>query len=201
MDEKRGFMKHILFYVGLFFIALSFFSSVYASNVLIIADSIGCGNQGDKPFPVVLQEICPQHKIINDSIGGSITASGYDRLEKGLKNNHIDVVIVTLGINDIGHKRPLQEIYNNFTKMASLCEKKHVRLILGTIDALSYIHMTNDKNYCKTFNNIYYHVQNIYKVETFRFLYKEIIPYTIDGFHLNQCGQNIIANKISKKIQ
>lgn len=192
-------MLKLFLFFSLFVFNLS--SSQVEKNILIIADSIGVGIKGEKPFPVILQALIPDHHVINNSIGGSMYLSAPDRLLTVLSNQRIDILVITLGINDLGGKRPLKEIYDNALRIVQECKKRNIKLFMGIVEAHSFHWMTNDYSYENKFDSIFTYLKNKLGINTFSFLGKDMQKYTYDGFHLNDDGQKIMANRIKSIIQ
>jgi len=155
--------------------------------------------------------------VYNNGISGDTTVLLLDTLYKRAIKYKPSKLFLSVGSNDIGFdKRDVKEIYNN---IISICEEVKRRSKDTEIHLVSVIPVNHsqidfiNRDYVDARDNfdinmLNYYLKNYARKSRIKFLdaTKELknnfdmlnLEYTIDGFHLNTNGLQIVSNLIKK---
>jgi len=172
---------------SLIFIAIS--ASCHAT-LLLVGDSNSTDAFAKYPFPYHLQQVLHE-EVINDAIGGSFLYNINDRLAK---HSSFDKVVITLGINDIC-VYPQQEVFTQLMKAIKSLRDKKVKIYIGVVNAID-LHFKFDAIEEELKWELMYDELKECDVTLFPYLDSFVIPFTVDGFHLNDVGHVIAAKRI-----
>ncbi|MEZ5538398.1 MAG: arylesterase [Pseudomonadales bacterium] len=112
-----------------------------AATVLVWGDSLSAayGMKIEEGWVSLLQQTLPEHRFVNQSITGEISANGLKRLPAALKEHKPDVLIIELGANDGLRGMSLTALRNNLQSMIDLGKQAGCRiLLLGTKLPMNY---------------------------------------------------------------
>ena len=103
--------------------------------LLAFGDSLteGYGTAHDNNYVVSLENRIGE-PIINAGVGGATTYSALDRLEQDVLLHKPRIVIILLGANDMIQEKPLDETFDNLSRIIDLIRKDHARVLLLGIE-------------------------------------------------------------------
>jgi acyl-CoA thioesterase I len=179
-----------------FFAFFSYLSSLSASTIMIMGDSIsaGYGMNIDDAWPsIAARKLGARHVVINASISGDTSAGGLSRLQEGLNRHQPDIVIIELGGNDGLRGLSLEHLKQSLIMIAQQSlDSGAIVLICGMQMPPNY-----GPIYANAFENTYYDVAQQLNIT--------IIPKFIeavalspemmqsDGIHPNKRGHENLA--------
>jgi acyl-CoA thioesterase-1 len=119
----------LLFYF-LSFIFLSM--PARAATVLVFGDSLSAayGIRQEEGWVALLQNNLSEHRFVNESISGEISANGLKRLPDALKKHKPDVLVLELGANDGLRGMPLSALQSNLQLMINMGKQAGCRILL-----------------------------------------------------------------------
>jgi len=175
-------------------------------KIVLFGDSLmaGYGLPKEQHLPVVLQNSLrlEGHKIevINGSVSGSTSSGGLNRAEWTLSESNIDLMILSLGANDMLRGIDPQETKNNLEEIIKIATEKNIKVIVaGMIAPTSY-----GIEYKNFFDNIFKDLSNQYNLQLIPFLLEGVAQEAKlnlnDGMHPNEKGTIIISNTLKKII-
>ena len=194
------------FIIKIIVLCLLTINSYAIEKIVLFGDSLmaGYGLPNDQHLSFVLQKSLKSKgyniEIINGSVSGSTSAGGLNRVEWTLSESGIDLMVLSLGSNDMLRGIEPAETKNNLEKIIQISQKKNVDIILaGMIAPNSY-----GSKYKKKFDKIFSDLSKKYKLELIPFLLDGIAmkpEFNLsDGIHPNQEGIIIISTKLEKII-
>ena len=163
----------------------------------------GYGLNNEHHLSTVLQEklISKGYKIevVNGSVSGSTSSGGVNRVEWTLSESNINLVILSLGANDMLRGIQPRETKNNLEKIIKTAQDKNIKVILaGMIAPTSY-----GLEYKNNFDQIYPDLSKQYNLPLIPFLLEGVALKPElnlrDGMHPNEKG-TIIISKILQEI-
>lgn len=146
--------------------------SAQAATVLVWGDSLSAafGMKQEEGWVSLLQQTLPEHRFVNQSISGEITANGLKRLPDALKEHKPDVLIIELGANDGLRGMPLDLLRNNLQLMIDLGKQAGCRvLLLGMQLPPNY-----GMRYSKSFSEIYVQLAQKNRIKVIPFFLQDI---------------------------
>ena len=164
----------------------------------------GYGLSQEKHLPVVLQKNLKDKgynlEIIDGSVSGSTSASGLNRALWSLSEPNIDLMILSLGANDMLRGINPTETEKNLEKIIQITQKKNIDIILaGMLAPISHGH-----TYKKKFDNIYPKLAKKYNLDLIPFLLEGVALNSElnqeDGMHPNERGTLIISKTLQLSI-
>ncbi|MDA7562313.1 arylesterase [Candidatus Pelagibacter sp.] len=175
-------------------------------NVILFGDSLmaGYGLSQEKHLSVVLQKNLKDKgynlEIIDGSVSGSTSASGLNRALWSLSEPNIDLMILSLGANDMLRGINPTETEKNLEKIIQITKKKNIDIILaGMLAPISHGH-----TYKKKFDNIYPKLAKKYNLDLIPFLLEGVALNSElnqeDGMHPNERGTLIISKTLQLSI-
>tara|TARA_B100000767_G_C19658301_1_gene489854 strand:- start:191 stop:802 length:612 start_codon:yes stop_codon:yes gene_type:complete len=175
-------------------------------NVILFGDSLmaGYGLSQEKHLSVVLQKNLKDKgynlEIIDGSVSGSTSASGLNRALWSLSEPNIDLMILSLGANDMLRGINPTETEKNLEKIIQITQKKNIDIILaGMLAPISHGH-----TYKKKFDNIYPKLAKKYNLDLIPFLLEGVALNSElnqeDGMHPNERGTLIISKTLQLSI-
>ena len=164
----------------------------------------GYGLNNEHHLSTVLQEklISKGYKIevVNGSVSGSTSSGGVNRVEWTLSESNINLVILSLGANDMLRGIQPRETKNNLEKIIKTAQDKNIKVILaGMIAPTSY-----GFKYKSNFDQIYPDLSKQYNLPLIPFLLKGVALKPelnlSDGMHPNEKGTIIISKTLQEMI-
>ena len=164
----------------------------------------GYGLSNEHHLSTVLQESLQLKghniEVINGSVSGSTSSGGLNRVNWTLSEPNIDLIILSLGANDMLRGIKPNETKSNLEKIIKIAQNKNIKVILaGMIAPSSY-----GVKYKNNFDKIFPDLSTKYKLEFIPFLLKGVAmrpEFNLsDGMHPNKKGTIIISKTIEEII-
>lgn len=136
------------------------------------------------------------------SFGGGQTNEGLERLKILLEvQPDLDIVVLTLGINDALQNRPMHQVKTNIANMIEYAQSHKVKVILGSVDMWWYQIDNPEKNH---FIMLYYQLAQTYSVPVFLHIYYDFFSHPEnhigDGIHAKEIGHKVWAINLENAI-
>jgi len=196
---KRFIIKIIVF-------CLVSINAYAIENVILFGDSLmaGYGLSQENHLSVVLQKNLNDSgynvKVFDGSVSGSTSASGLNRAIWSLSEPNINLMILSLGANDMLRGISPTETEKNLEKIIQISKKKNIDIILAGMLAPK----SHGYTYKKNFDNIYPKLAKKYNLDLIPFLLKGVALNSElnqdDGMHPNERGTLIISKTIQTSI-
>ena len=139
-------------------------------------------------------------EVINGSVSGSTSSGGLNRAEWSLSEPGIDLIVLSLGANDMLRGIQPNETEKNLEEIIKIAKNKKIEIILAGIFAPT----THGAKYKKKFDEIYPNLSKIYSLPFIPFLLEGVALKADlnqqDGIHPNKEGTIVISNTIQNKI-
>ena len=175
-------------------------------KVVLFGDSLmaGYGLSNEHHLSTVLQESLKLKghniEVINGSVSGSTSSGGLNRAEWTLSEPDIDLVVISLGGNDMLRGINPRETKSNLEKIIKIAQIKNIKVILaGMIAPSSY-----GVKYKNDFDKIFPDLSKKYELEFIPFLLKGVAMKAefnlSDGMHPNKKGTIIISRTLEEAI-
>jgi acyl-CoA thioesterase-1 len=176
-------------------------------KVILFGDSLmaGYGLPNEHHLSVILEKNLKSEgydiKVINASVSGSTSSGGLNRAEWTLSEADIDLMILSLGANDMLRGINPDETKKNLEQIITIALNKNIKIILaGMIAPTSY-----GFNYKKSFDKIYPDLSKKYNLSLIPFLLEGVALKPdlnqSDGIHPNEEGILIISKTLKKSIK
>ena len=164
----------------------------------------GYGLPKEQHLSVVLQNSLEKEghniEIVNGSVSGSTSAGGLNIAEWTLSENNIDLMILSLGANDMLRGISPQETKKNLEKIIKTAENKNIKVILAGMIAPT----SHGLKYKKNFDKIYPDLSKQYNLPLIPFLLEGVALKPElnlnDGMHPNAKGTIIISRTLQEMI-
>jgi len=181
--------------------------NVNATNkVVLFGDSLmaGYGLSQENHLAIVLENSLSKNgyviEIINGSVSGSTSSGGLNRIEWTLSEPDIDLLILSLGANDMLRGINPNETKKNLEKIIQIIKKRNIKVILAGMIAPT----THGVSYKKKFDKIYPNLAKKYNLPLIPFLLEGVASNPElnqdDGIHPNEKGTLIITETLKKYI-
>ncbi len=175
-------------------------------KVVLFGDSLmaGYGLPKEHHLSLVLENNLKEDglniEIINGSVSGSTSSGGLNRVEWTLSETNIDLMILSLGANDMLRGISPKETKKNLEKIIKTAQNKNIKVILaGMIAPVSH-----GLKYKKNFDKIYPDLSKQYNLPLIPFLLEGVALKPElnlnDGMHPNAKGTIIISRTLQEMI-
>jgi acyl-CoA thioesterase-1 len=169
--------------------------------VIFLGDSLtaGYGLSVDQAFPALVAKALRERgrpvRVVNAGVSGDTTSGGLERLA-WLLEQHPDVLVVELGVNDAFRGQPVDSIAANLHTIVKQAKSAGARvLLLGLRVPTNY-----GPDYAGPFAAMYPRIARVEKVELMPFLLDGVGGHPElnldDGIHPNREGQKIVAANV-----
>ena len=165
-------------------------------RIIAFGDSLtsGTGATSGKDYPSQLSGIISR-PVINAGVPGDTTASALKRLEKDVLANSPDIVLITLGGNDLKNGIRADDAFENLKMIVNLIHNQGARVIIGGLTI-----PFRDRGYGRGFKNL--------ADETDATLIPNILEGIMgnrklmsDPIHPNDAGYKILAERFYEAMQ
>ncbi|MFT5757600.1 MAG: acyl-CoA thioesterase-1 [Alteromonadaceae bacterium] len=192
----------------IFLCGITISQSIWAkTSILLLGDSVSASyrmKQNEGWVHLLNQRLLQKeadYHITNASIAGETTGGGLSRLERLLKNENIDHLIIELGGNDGLRGYSPKAIKNNLLQMITLAQDKNIKVSMYKIK----ITPNYGARYNKMFEQIFIDVAKEKSITLLPFFVEIVatIPEMMqnDGIHPNVKAQPLIADFVEKQLQ
>jgi len=195
-----------IFIIKIIVLCLLSIKAYSIEKVVLFGDSLmaGYGLSNEHHLSTVLQESLQLKghniEVINGSVSGSTSSGGLNRVEWTLSEPNIDLIVLSLGANDMLRGIKPSETKSNLEKIIKIAQNKNIKVILAGMIAPSSYGVKYKNNYDKIFPDL----SNKYKLEFIPFLLKGVAmrpEFNLsDGMHPNKKGTIIISKTLEKII-
>lgn len=174
-------------------------------KIMAFGDSLTFGYGAEsQPYPKTLAEITG-FNVVNYGVNGDTTSSGLNRLEDALIQESPQLVILSLGGNDMLRKVPTATITNNLKQMIKIIEKHNSQVVLlaepqpRLMDVVlgSSVLDLNDAEFYEV-------VAKEHKIFNIEKVYSKLLSNQenkSDLIHLNEKGYTKAANMIAEQLK
>ena len=175
-------------------------------KVVLFGDSLmaGYGLPKEHHLSLVLQNNLNKAglsiEVINGSVSGSTSSGGLNRAEWTLSETNIDLMILSLGANDMLRGISPKETKKNLEKIIITAQNKNIKVILAGMIAPT----SHGIKYKKNFDKIYLKLSKKYNLPLIPFLLEGVaLDPSLnqqDGIHPNKEGTIIISKTLQEMI-
>ena len=194
------------FIIKIIIICLLSIKAYAIEKIVLFGDSLmaGYGLSKEHHLSTILQESLKLKghsiKVINGSVSGSTSSGGLNRAEWTLSEPDIDLMVLSLGANDMLRGITPSETKNNLEEIIKIAHNKNIKVILaGMIAPTSY-----GIKYKNNFDKIFPDLSKKYKLKFIPFLLKGVAMKAefnlSDGMHPNKKGTIIISRTLEEVI-
>ena len=199
-------MNKVLF-IKVIVICLLSIKAYAIEKVVLFGDSLmaGYGLPNEHHLSVVLEQRLKDQgkniKVINGSVSGSTSSGGLNRAEWTLSEANIDLMILSLGANDMLRGIKPIETKKNLEGIINIAQAKNIKVMLAGMIAPN----SHSAEYKKNFDKIYPDISKKYNIPLIPFLLEGVAlkpEYNLsDGMHPNKEGILIISKTLEKNIK
>ena len=199
-------MNKVLF-IKVIVICLLSIKAFAIEKIVLFGDSLmaGYGLPNEHHLSVVLEQRLKDQgkniKVINGSVSGSTSSGGLNRAEWTLSEANIDLMILSLGANDMLRGIKPIETKKNLEGIINIAQAKNIKVMLAGMIAPN----SHSTEYKKNFDKIYPDISKKYNIPLIPFLLEGVAlkpEYNLsDGMHPNKEGTLIISKTIEKNIK
>jgi len=190
--------------------SLSLIQSAHAETkaILVFGDSLSDGFmlKRSEAYPALLAKKLHSaglnFSVTNASASGGTTEGGLERLPLRLKHR-IDILILELGINDVFHGLPVEEIQNNLQKIIDMVKARNpnARVVIAGLQLPGYA----VDDYVSAFGQMFADLAAKNRAALVPYLLEGVtgnpslsLP---DGIHPNAAGQKIMAENVWRVLE
>ena len=191
-------------------ISMSFVPSVHADTktILVFGDSLSDGFmlKRSEAYPALLAKKLRaaglDFSVTNASASGGTTDGGLERLPPHLKQR-IDILVLELGINDVFHGLPVEEIQNNLQKIIDKVKARNpnARVVIAGIRLPGY----DGDDYVSAFGQMFADLAAKNHAALIPYLLEGVAGNTAlnlpDGIHPNAAGQRILTENVWRVLE
>nr|WP_319495079.1 arylesterase [uncultured Desulfobacter sp.] len=166
------------------------------SRVVCFGDSLtrGVGAGKGNDYPSRLAEMTGL-EIINSGVSGDTTAAGLARLEDDVLDYEPDVVLITLGGNDLKNRVNVDTARANLAEIIQLIQAGGAMVVLGGIDIPLY-----GKGYAKMYDSLARQTGSVLIPNILEGLFGHS-EFMSDSIHPNDKGYEIMAGYFYKALE
>ena len=164
----------------------------------------GYGLSQEHHLSIVLQDSLKSKghnvKILNGSVSGSTSSGGLNRAEWTLSEPGIDLMVLSLGANDMLRGIKPSETKKNLENIIKIAQEKKIKVILAGMIAPT----SHGFKYKKNFDKIFPDLSKKFNLHLIPFLLEGVAMRSefnlSDGIHPNKKGTIIISKNLEKMI-
>ena len=175
-------------------------------KVVLFGDSLmaGYGLPNEHHLSVILEQNLKAKglniKVINGSVSGSTSSGGLNRVEWTLSEPDIDLMILSLGANDMLRGIKPEETQKNLEGIITAAQNLNIKIMLAGMIAPN----SHGAEYKKAFDEIYPYLSKKYNLPLIPFLLEGVALNPefnqSDGMHPNKEGTLIISKTLGDMI-
>jgi len=176
-------------------------------KVVLFGDSLmaGYGLPNEHHLSVILEQNLKAKglniKVINGSVSGSTSSGGLNRVEWTLSEPNIDLMILSLGANDMLRGIKPEETQKNLEGIITAAQNLNIKIMLAGMIAPN----SHGAEYKKAFDEIYPNLSKKYNIPLIPFLLEGVALNPefnqSDGMHPNEKGALKISKTLEKNIK
>ena len=198
---------HKSFILKIITICLLSIKAFAIEKIVLFGDSLmaGYGLPNEHHLSVVLEQNLKGKglnvTVINGSVSGSTSSGGLNRAEWTLSEPNIDLMIISLGANDMLRGIKPDETKKNLEGIINIAQTKNIKVMLAGMIAPN----SHGAEYKKAFDEIYPTISKEFNIPLIPFLLEGVAlkpEYNLnDGMHPNKEGTLIISKTLEKNIR
>jgi acyl-CoA thioesterase I len=194
------------FIIKIIIICLVTLKASAIEKVVLFGDSLmaGYGLPNEHHLSVILEQNLKAKglniKVINGSVSGSTSSGGLNRVEWTLSEPNIDLMILSLGANDMLRGIKPEETQKNLEGIITAAQNLNIKIMLAGM----IVPNSHGAEYKKAFDEIYPYLSKKYNLPLIPFLLEGVALNPefnqSDGMHPNKEGTLIISKTLGDMI-
>ena len=171
------------------------------SKIIAFGDSLtaGLGLTANETYPAQLQKLLDEsgykYEVVNAGVSGDTTSGGLRRMDWVL-DEHVKVVVLELGANDILRGQPIQLLQENLSKMIEAMQTRGITVVLAGMEAPT----NSGPEYRKEVHEAYKALAEKYDTPFIPFILQDVVEsenYTQEDLsHPNAAGAKVLAKTV-----
>ncbi|MGQ0541526.1 MAG: arylesterase [Blastocatellia bacterium] len=176
-------------------------------KIVAFGDSLtaGFGLAEPESYPYLLQEKLAadgyNYEVVNAGVSGDTSLGGLERIDWTLETEHIDILILELGANDLLRGMPVARMKENLSKIIERAKARDVKVLLCGMIAPP----TMGSAYQRDYSNVFPDLATEHKIAYLPFLLDGIALKKelnqADGIHPNAAGTKIMTENVYKELK
>lgn len=171
------------------------------STIVAFGDSLTYGHgalSSDDTYPSQLEKITG-YTVINAGINGDTAQAGVKRIRAVVQEHNPDLVIVSLGGNDMLRKQD-KELEANLSAIVEYLISRNIQVVLIAEPQPSVAFLVNSLNDAEVYQTVA-NKHNIPLIENVFSKYLSEYKYKSDTIHLNSDGYALVAEDVAKELK
>lgn len=171
------------------------------SKIVAFGDSLTYGygaTNEDDAYPNKLEKISG-YTVINAGLNGDTAHAGVKRIRKVVQEHNPDLVIVSLGGNDMLRKQD-KELESNLSAIVEYLLSRNIQVVLLAEPQPSMAFLVNSLSDAA----VYQKVANKHKIPLIENVFSRYLSeykYKSDTIHLNSSGYELVAEDVAKELK
>lgn len=173
-------------------------------KIMAFGDSLTYGYGGNSNnYPDTLSKLS-NYEVVNYGVNGNTTTDGLRRIEESLEKEQPQLVILSLGGNDVLRSVPKQVIKDNLKKMVAIIKKHNAQVVLLAEPAPNALSLFQGRPTGLEDALVYEEVAKEEKILNIGNIYSTLLSeneYRSDLIHLNEKGYQKAGEMIFKELK
>jgi lysophospholipase L1-like esterase len=188
-------------------------------TIVCIGDSQTTQGGTNGKYTDHLQQLLPNHFVINKGISGDTLEAGRKRFKKDILKLHPDIVVIQLGANDYWKmERPVDELQYDLESMVKQCTNKNIKVVIASCfekdkDTITLLQKNKETNtelqkakYALAIGKMETEIVKKYNCFYIPNIQVDIKPNTktefwTDANHANNLGNGLVAQRILAELK
>jgi acyl-CoA hydrolase len=171
------------------------------STIVAFGDSLTYGHgalSNDDTYPSHLEKITG-YTVINAGVNGDTAQAGVKRIRKVVQEHNPELVLVSLGGNDMLRKQD-KELEANLSAIVEYLISRNIQVVLIAEPQPSIAFLVSSLNDAEVYQ-IVANKYNIPLIENVFSKYLSDYKYKSDTIHLNSDGYELVAEDVAKELK
>lgn len=171
------------------------------STIVAFGDSLTYGYgalSSDDTYPSQLEKITG-YTVINEGVNGDTAHAGVKRIRAVVQEHNPDLVILSLGGNDMLRKQD-KELEENLSKMVEYLLSRNIQVVLLAEPQPSIAFLVSSLSDAEVYQTVA-RKHNIPLIENVFSKYLSEYKYKSDTIHLNSDGYELVAEDVAKELK
>lgn len=171
------------------------------STIVAFGDSLTYGHgalSDDDTYPSQLEKITG-YTVINAGVNGDTAHAGVKRIRKVVQEHNPELVLVSLGGNDMLRKQD-KELEANLSAIVEYLISRNIQVVLIAEPQPSIAFLVNSLNDAEVYQTVA-KKYNIPLIENVFSKYLSEYKYKSDTIHLNSEGYELVAEDVAKELK
>jgi acyl-CoA thioesterase-1 len=171
------------------------------ATIVAFGDSLTYGYgaaSSDDTYPNKLEKIIG-YSVINEGINGDTAQAGVKRIRSVVQEHNPDLVIVSLGGNDMLRKQD-KNLEENLSKIVDYLISRNIQVVLLAEPQPSMAFLVSSLNDAE----VYQKVANKYNIPLIENVFSKYLAdykYKSDTIHLNSKGYEMVAEDVAQELK